>query len=108
MLAGQIAGLNDSWAIRWHAAAFLKEKLTLYPGRSLAINIGNDQSGSNCSAKMDTAPEFSTQRVNVMPQPIEEDNTALTAYAAFLRRTVPRHCSIINLIRRLWHTVSRS
>jgi hypothetical protein len=48
MLAGQIKGLNDSWAVRWHASAFLADKLTLYPGRSLVHNIGSDNSGTHC------------------------------------------------------------
>lgn len=55
MLEGQIKGKNDSWAVRWYASAFLSEKLTLYPGRSLVHNIGNDGSGTHCgeSAGMD-------------------------------------------------------
>jgi len=48
MLEGQIKGRNDSWAIRWYASAFLAGKLTLYPGRSLVHNIGNDGSGRHC------------------------------------------------------------
>ena len=48
MLEGQIKGTNDSWAIRWYASAFLAGKLTLYPGRSLVHNIGNDDSGTHC------------------------------------------------------------
>lgn len=48
MLEGQIKGTNDSWAIRWYASAFLAGKLTLYPGRSLVHNIGNDASGTHC------------------------------------------------------------
>ncbi|MBI3006143.1 MAG: glycosyltransferase family 2 protein [Ignavibacteriales bacterium] len=47
MLKQQCAGEIDSWAIRWHASAFLKNKLTLYPGRSLVHNIGHDSSGSH-------------------------------------------------------------
>lgn len=45
MLKDQIAGKNNSWAIRWYASAFLHNKLTLYPGQSLVRNIGNDGSG---------------------------------------------------------------
>ncbi len=48
MLKEQINGKNDSWAIRWYASAFLADKLTLYPGRSLVRNIGNDSSGTHC------------------------------------------------------------
>jgi hypothetical protein len=47
MLADQINGLNNSWAIRWHASAFLRNKLTLYPSISLLRNIGFDQSGTH-------------------------------------------------------------
>jgi hypothetical protein len=45
MLEGQIAGKNSSWAIRWYASAFLKNKLTLYPNQSLVQNVGMDGSG---------------------------------------------------------------
>lgn len=50
MLAQQIRGKNDSWAIRWYASAFLAGKLTLYPGKSLVHNIGNDGSGTHCAS----------------------------------------------------------
>lgn len=40
---------NNSWAIKWYASAFLKNKLTLYPPYSLIHNIGNDGSGINSS-----------------------------------------------------------
>lgn len=47
MLLNQINRKNDSWAIRWHASNFLKNKLTLYPGLSLVDNIGADGTGTN-------------------------------------------------------------
>ncbi len=47
MLKDQIKGKNDSWAIRWHASLFLKEILTLYPGKSFVQNIGLDDSGTH-------------------------------------------------------------
>jgi len=50
MLRQQIAGKNNSWAIRWYASAFLENRLTLYPGHSLVQNIGHDSSGANCGA----------------------------------------------------------
>ena len=50
MLKNQISGKNDSWAVRWHASAFLAGKLTLHPGRSLVENIGNDDSGTHSSS----------------------------------------------------------
>jgi SAM-dependent methyltransferase len=48
MLKKQIEGKNNSWAIRWYASAFLANKLTLYPGVSLVLNIGHDGSGTHC------------------------------------------------------------
>jgi glycosyltransferase involved in cell wall biosynthesis len=48
MLRDQVDGKNSSWAIRWYASAFLRDKLTLYPGQSLVRNIGMDGSGTHC------------------------------------------------------------
>ncbi len=48
LLKKQVEGEVDSWAIRWHASLFLKNMLTLYPGKSLVQNIGNDRSGTHC------------------------------------------------------------
>ena len=50
MLKDQIKGKNNSWAVRWYMSAFLKDMLTLYPGKSYVQNIGNDDSGTHCSA----------------------------------------------------------
>ncbi len=47
MLQDQINGKNDSWAIRWYASAFIKDKLTLYPGKSFIQNIGFDGTGTH-------------------------------------------------------------
>jgi GR25 family glycosyltransferase involved in LPS biosynthesis len=47
MLEDQIKGKNNSWAIRWYASAFLKNKLTLYPKNPLIKNIGIDGSGTH-------------------------------------------------------------
>ena len=49
MLKNQIAGKNNSWAVRWYVSTFLKDMLTLYPGKSYVQNIGNDSSGTHCS-----------------------------------------------------------
>lgn len=87
MLEGQINGNNDSWAIRWYASAFLAEKLTLYPGRSLIHNIGNDASGTHC----DETNVFNT---NLSATPIDLGNIEIIpsslgreAFEDFFRRT---------------------
>lgn len=49
MLRNQVKGKNQSWAIRWHASAYLDNMLTLYPRQSLVENSGFDDSGVHCS-----------------------------------------------------------
>jgi len=40
-------GLNDSWAVRFYASCFLKNKLHLFPGRTMAIQSGMDGTGTH-------------------------------------------------------------
>ena len=42
MLKDQIEGLNNSWAIRWQALAYVQNKLALYPKFAQSHNIGFD------------------------------------------------------------------
>lgn len=85
MLSDQIAGRNDSWAIRWHASCYLDGLLTLYPGRSLVHNIGNDASGTHCDARTDYAQTVATEPVHVERQPIEVSTAARSAFVDFFR-----------------------
>ena len=48
ILKKNVSKKNKSWAINWYASCFLKNKMTLYPGKSLVHNFGNDLSGTNC------------------------------------------------------------
>lgn len=48
MLKEQIKGKNNSWAVRWYISAFLKDMLTLYPGKSYVQNIGHGEEGTHC------------------------------------------------------------
>ncbi len=43
MLRDQIAGRNSSWGVRFYASLFLRDMLTLYPGRALAAHIGYEE-----------------------------------------------------------------
>lgn len=38
-------GLHDSWAVRFYASCFLKNKLHLFPGQTMSIQTGMDGSG---------------------------------------------------------------
>ena len=85
MLRDQIAGRNDSWAIRWHASCYLDGLLTLYPGRSLVHNIGNDASGTHCDERTDYAQTVAADPVHVERQPVEVSATARSAFVEFFR-----------------------
>ena len=85
MLEGQIAGSNDSWAIRWYASAFLAGKLTLYPGRSLVQNIGNDDSGSHCGTTTAFDVAVTKSPIGLDGIDVEPSQDALDAVEEFFR-----------------------
>ncbi len=85
MLEGQIKGENDSWAIRWYASAFLAGKLTLYPGRSLVHNIGNDNSGRHCGTTISLDTEVSSTPINLKNMEVKESRIAHQAIEGYFR-----------------------
>ena len=85
MLRDQIAGRNNSWAIRWHASAFLLDKLTLYPGRSLVQNIGLDNSGTHCVATDEFATAPAEHAVQIRRLPLKENRAARRQIGDHLR-----------------------
>jgi hypothetical protein len=89
MLQDQIAGKNNSWAVRWYASAFLKDKLTLYPGRSLIHNVGADGSGIHCSETANFSGELAKTPISVKNVAVEEALIARQLFAQFHRRTRP-------------------
>ncbi len=86
MLEKQIKGDNDSWAVRWYASAFLAGKLTLYPGRSLVQNIGNDNSGTHCERSVSHDVELSTVPIDLSNVEVIHSQCAWREFEAFLRR----------------------
>jgi hypothetical protein len=87
MLAGQIKGTNDSWAVRWHASAFLADKLTLYPGRSLVHNIGNDNSGTHCGNSAVHDIELSQVPVDLNNIEVKPSEEGRHAFEMFFRKS---------------------
>lgn len=73
MLKNFIKGKNDSWAIRWHASAFLNNMLTLYPGKSLVNNIGADGSGTNVKKTNIYNATLASEQIKIKSIPMEED-----------------------------------
>jgi len=101
MLEDQVKGRIDSWAIRWYATAFLANKLTLYPGRSLVENIGLDGSGTHRgvhSALFNIPGEFDPPLIRI---PVAESPLARSAYERAFARDTVRWKPLRSLISRL-------
>jgi hypothetical protein len=110
MLKDQIAKKNNSWAILWHASAYLKNKYTLYPGHSLIHNIGFDGSGTHSGTSTDFDVKFLNKEVKVEKLGIEENKEAKKIIAEYFRkiRQNPRTVffkKIINRLRQLFTSV---
>lgn len=101
MLKNQIKGRNNSWAVRWHAACFLRNWLTLYPGKSLVNNIGNDGSGTHSAPTAAFDQTTSDQPVVLQPIAIEESAAARNVYVAYFKA---QH-SLVQRVRRKLHTL---
>ena len=91
MLESQIRGENNSWAIRWYASAFLADKLTLYPGKSLIQNIGNDDSGTHCGTTSIFDVELSDTVIKLNGLRVEESELPRIAFEDFFKRKVLSH-----------------
>jgi hypothetical protein len=85
MLRNQTLGINDSWALRWYAAAFLKDMLTLIPGRSLVQNIGFDGSGTHCVTSKEWFVHLSQTKIEVAEIPVIDHPVARRRVTAFFR-----------------------
>lgn len=77
LLSATLTGSVDSWAIRWHASAILKDQLTLYPRESLVANTGNDGSGTNSRISQSFDQEVSRSPVTVERIPVKESPQGL-------------------------------
>ena len=107
MLKNQAAGIIDSWAIRWHAAAFLAGKLTLYPGCSLVHNTGNDDSGTHCRHTGTYDVPLCDHPISIEAIPVAENDFALAAFMDFANRQHRFHIfrSIFGRFARQWGSV---
>ena len=88
MLKRQIAGKNNSWAIRWNASLFLNNKLSLNTGKSLIHNIGFDGSGENSgSQNFYNMGLFDGELDIKIPEEIIENKEARKQFEEFYQRT---------------------
>jgi len=86
MLEDQIAGRNDSWAVRWRASVILNDMLSLYPPHPLACNIGLDGSGTHPGVLNMGSEDFPDEPVCVKPVPLVHSDRAFQEFARFNRQ----------------------
>lgn len=86
----QKVGLNDSWAVLFYASTFLKNKLVLYPGKSLTLIGGADGSGTHKANNQEVFANMTlADHPLVIPSiPIVEDKNMYNAFSRFYGRNV--------------------
>ncbi len=90
MLKRQTEGKNNSWAVRWYASAFLKDKLTLYPGKSLINNIGFDGSGIHSNKTEVYKSNMADDPIAVRKIEIKEDLAARQKIIKYFKSMRPK------------------
>lgn len=93
MLRDSVIGKNDSWAIRWYASAYLRGKLTLYPGSSQVQNIGADGTGFHVGATQSFEHTNWGEHIGVGGGVVVESapsRAAFARYFASLQPSLPR------------------
>ena len=102
MLRRQVNGENDSWAIRWNASLFLKNRLSVNAGKSLVQNIGFDGSGRHSGRdEIYTTPLHMSALSSEIPR-IEENMIARKAFEKYYRRTNSHLAKAVRRVKRLF------
>lgn len=86
MLKDQIEGKNNSWAVRWYASAFLNDKYTLYPGKSLIYHAGGDGSGTNTGFDSMLDVTLTDKSIRLVKINVEQNISAYNAFMSFYRK----------------------
>lgn len=110
MLRDQCEGKVDSWAIRWYASAFLKNKFTLYPKQSIVNNIGLDGSGTHGGLvnKYDTSNWNNKQKVIVhYNEKIENNLTVLNRWKNYhLQNNEPTVFNKLSTVQKIKNVIA--
>jgi hypothetical protein len=85
MLKEQVAGRNNSWAIRWDASNFLAGRMCLFPGTSLVKNIGFDGSGVHSGINKLYDVALADEPIAVTLQPVIESAVARLALTDYYK-----------------------
>jgi hypothetical protein len=101
MLRKQSNGKINSWAIRWHASAYLQNKLTLYPGKSLINNIGFGPSSTHTTDNDYFGVNLSAESINVKKIPTIENLEMKKAIIEFYKQNKS------NYLKKAWQLLKR-
>lgn len=99
LLKNQIEGKSNSWAIRWYASLFLKEKLNYYPCNSFIKNIGNDGSGTHIDKTNYSVLSFQ-KKVTAEKIQVKQDQQAFEVILKY-RRKLKRANQKKNFLRKI-------
>ncbi|MDD2720633.1 MAG: glycosyltransferase [Gallionella sp.] len=104
MLASQLLGKIDSWAIRWYLCVFMRKGLVLYPPRSLVENIGFDGSGTHCgkgdAAQSRTDSGLIEVEVGLFPTRVSASMPHYEAIAGYMKSSGSG--GVLNKIKRIF------
>jgi len=106
MLKDQIEGKNNSWAVRWYASAFLNDKYTLYPGKSLVYHAGGDGSGTNTGYDSQLDVSLSKEPIKLNKINVEQNISAYNSFMKFYKTI--SHPSILYRLKRKIKTIFAS
>ena len=96
MLKNQIKGVNNSWAVRWHASCIVNDMYSLYPKQSLVFNRGMDGSGEHCAPTTAYQVKLAREPINVYKIEVAENIRCKGLIKHFLRS----ERSILNRMKR--------
>jgi len=96
MLKQQMRKEIDSWAICWYASAYLENMYTLYPAKSLVLNIGIDGTGTHSGTSNLLGKEAFDFLPTTYPGEIKENQEAKLHIADFFKSTkqLPTNISV--------------
>jgi uncharacterized protein YbaR (Trm112 family) len=100
MLKDQIGGRNNSWAIRWHASAYLRGMMSCFPTRSFIQNIGLDGTGTHCEPTTKCSVDFDNSfDLLSLSDDIRENFEARRRIGQFLLQTQSTKFRLQRLVR---------
>ncbi len=101
-------GKNNSWAIRWYASIFLKNGLTLNPGKSLIQNIGHDGTGVHSGLNEIYNVVINPNPIRQFPQEIIEHQASYDLIKNFLKnRKGSLKDRLLRFLKEKWNSFAK-